>query len=90
MTNDQAQDMKAKLAATGLGFESINVFGAIRCNVHVKCVSRATASKWASVLSSVLKGAQVRTVATAWDAVENKGTNLLPTKRSGFLIAVAA
>lgn len=82
--------MKAKFETVGLGFESINVFGAIRCNVHVKCVSRDTAGKWAALLFQVFQGVKVSVTATVWDAVDNKGTNLLPTKRHGFLIAVAS
>lgn len=82
--------MQSKLAALGVPFETLVVFGRIRQNVHVKCVSHDTASKWASVLSQVFKGAKVTTVGTVWEAAENKGTNLRPTMRSGFLVAVAA
>lgn len=90
MTNQEAAAMKSKLSELGLAHESIKVFGAIRCNVHVVCVSRATAHKWASALATVFNGAKVNLVPTLWDAVENKGTCLLSTKRKGFLIAVAA
>lgn len=82
--------MEAKLKELGLGFESIQVFGVIRQNVHVKCVSRETAAKWAGVLAKVFKGAKVSTVPTSWEAKENNGTNLLPTMRKGFLVAVSA
>lgn len=84
------QAMEAKLKAAGLGFESIKVFGVIRQNVHITCVSRDTADKWALLLSGVFKGAKVALVPTVWDAATNKGTNLRPTKSSGFLVAVAA
>ena len=86
----QHEEMKAKLASLGLGFEKIHVFGAIRCNVHVQCISRDTASKWASVLGKVFAGAKVVVAPTVWDAVTNKGTCLRPTQRHGFLVAVAA
>lgn len=80
--------MKSKLENAGIAFEEITVFGAIRCNVHVKCLSRETAHKWSNLLVGVF-GAKPSMTATTWDAVENKGTNLLPTKRSGFLVAIA-
>lgn len=80
----------AKLKQTGIGYEDIKVFGAIRCNVHVTCVSRTTATKWAQLLATVFKGAKVSTTPTVWYAKKNKGTCLLPTVRKGFLIAVAA
>lgn len=83
-------EIKAKLAQAGIGYEKITVFGAIRCNVHIKCLSRGTADKWALLLAQVFKGAKVSIIGTMWDAKENKGSNLLPTKRRGFLIAVAA
>lgn len=83
-------EMEAKLKGLGIGFETIKVFGVIRQNVHVKCVSRETAAKWASVLAKVFKGAKVATVPTTWEAADNKGTNLLPTMRKGFMVAVAA
>jgi hypothetical protein len=82
--------MKVKLENAGIGYEEISVFGAIRCNVHIKCVSAETAEKWAILLSQVFSGAKVSTVKTVWDAKYNKGTTLLSTKRSGFLISVAA
>ncbi len=89
-TTEQNAAMQSKLTELGLPHESINVFGAVRCNVHVTCLSRTAATKWVLALSKVFAGAQVQTVATMWDAVENKGTNLLPTKRSGFRVSVAA
>jgi len=81
--------MKNKLAEAGIGYEEISVFGTIRCNVHIKCLSRVTADKWASLLSQVFKGERVTIIETVWDAKGNKGTCLLPTKRHVFLIAVA-
>jgi hypothetical protein len=82
--------MKQKLPRAGLGYESIDVFGAIRCNVHVKCVSRDTADRWAQLLGTIFKGARISLRPTAWEAAENKGTCLNPTRHQGFLIAVAA
>ena len=82
--------MRARLATAGLGHESISVFGAVRCNVHVRCIGRDTADKWAALLGSVFKGAKVYVGAHEWLASENKGTCLRPTKRRGYLVAVAA
>lgn len=91
MNQHQLNDaMEAKLKGAGLAFETIKVFGVIRQNVHIKCVSRDTANKWAMLLAQVFKGEKVTTVATSWEAKENKGTNLKPTLRNGFLVAVAA
>jgi hypothetical protein len=82
--------MQARLASAGLGYESISVFGAVRCNVHVRCVGRDTADKWARLLSTVFKGAKVYVGLHEWNAAENKGTCLRPTKRRGYLVAVTA
>jgi len=82
--------MQARLATAGLGHESISVFGAVRCNVHVRCIGRDTADKWAALLGAVFKGARVYVGPHEWPAAENKGTNLRPTKRRGYLVAVAA
>ena len=81
--------MQKRLETAGLGFESLKVFGAIRINVHVVCVSRETAEKWGRLLAQALH-AKPTIVPTTWDAAENKGTNLRPTKRAGYLIAIAA
>lgn len=82
--------MQAKLEQAGIGFESVKVFGVIRCNVHITCVSRDTAGKWAALLGQMFTGARVSLVPTVWEAAENKGTCLNPTIRKGFLVAVAA
>lgn len=83
------RQMQVKLEEVGIPAESIKVFGAIRCNVHVICVGRETAQKWASLLAQVFQ-TKVSLVDHCWNAVDNKGTSMLPTKRSGFLVAVAA
>jgi len=82
--------MQSKFESVGLGYETLKVFGALRCNVHVTCISRDTASEWAQLLSSVFKGSDVKVVPTVWEAKKNIGGNLNPTMRKGFLIAVAA
>lgn len=79
------EQIEQKLKSCGLAFEALKVFGAIRLNVHVKCVSHATAEKWASLLSAM--GGQVIVKKTVWEAKENKGTTMLPTVRQGFLVA---
>jgi hypothetical protein len=81
--------MQATLAQAGIPHESIKVFGVIRQNVHVVCLGRDTAQQWAQLLNSVFRGAKVSVLSHTWDAVENKGTQMLPTKRKGWLVAVA-
>ncbi len=81
------QAIKSKMEQAGIPHESIAVFGAIRLNVHVKCVGFDSANKWAQIISSALKGADVKVVKTTFEAKENKGTNLRPTMKSGYLIA---
>ena len=82
--------IQAKLEQAGIGFESIRVFGAARCNVHILCVSRDTADKWAILLNKVFTGSTAKVVSTAWDAAENKGTCLNHTVCKGYLIGIAA
>lgn len=81
--------MQSKLAEAGIPHESIKVFGVIRQHVYVTCLSRDTADKWAQLLNSVFRGAKVACVAHQWDAIENNGTQMRPTKRKGWLVAVA-
>lgn len=92
MTNrtEILEAMRTKLLSVGLGCETLKVFGAIRCNVHVTCVSRETADKWAQLLGQVFKGTRVSINPTVWNAAKNLGGNLNPTMCKGFLIAVAA
>lgn len=80
--------LRDKLLSLGIGCEALKVFGAIRCNVHVTCVSRDTADKWAQVFNIIFKGSKVSLTPTVWEAAKNIGGNLTPTMRSGFLIAV--
>ena len=89
-TTKQAKEaIKQTLENSGVAFEEITVFGAIRCNVHIVCASATTAAKWAAILASSFKGARVTTAKTKFEAKQNKGTCLLPTMRDGFLVAVA-
>ncbi len=83
------QAIREKLEQAGVPFESISVFGAIKLNVHVVCCGFDSANKWAQLISSALKGADVKIVKTSFEAKENKGTNLRKTMRDGFLIAAA-
>lgn len=83
------RQIQERLAAAGLGFESLNVFGVIRCNVHVVCVGRETAQKWADLLAQSFK-AKPTLVEHRWNAAENKNTSMRPTMRKGFLVAIAA
>lgn len=82
--------MQERFASLGLGYESLKVFGVLRINVHVICVSRTTAQQWVRALSAVFPGVKIACVPHVWAAVENKGTCLNQTMRRGFLIGVAA
>jgi hypothetical protein len=86
MTQDLKQAFQQKLAESGLGFETLKVFGSIRLNVHVTCTSRDTANKWAQLLAQVFKGSKPTLTPTLWEAKENKGGCLNQTIRNGYLI----
>ena len=86
MTSDLKQTFKQKLTESGLGFETLKVFGAIRLYVHVTCESRETANKWAQLLAQVFKGSKPTLTPTLWEAKENKSGSLSPTMRKGYLI----
>lgn len=81
--------MQKRLETAGIPFESVKVFGAIRCNVHVVCLGKDTANKWAILLGQVFRGSKVYVGDHEWRAVGNKGTVLRPTKRKGYIIAVS-
>ena len=89
-TADQLATMKDKLARAGIPHHDIKAFGAIRCNVHVRCIGHDTAQRWAHLLGKVFAGAPVRMVETMWEAAANHGTCLKPTMRRGWIVAVAA
>ena len=83
-------DMTAKLKEARIPYETIQVFGTTRCNVHIKCLSIDAAEKWSQLLSGAFKGATVHVADYSWNAAKNKGTSMLPTKRRGYLVAVLA
>lgn len=68
----------------------MKVFGTFRTNVHVLCVGRDTATRWAYALYTVFPDARVATSETSWNTKVNHGTCLLPSKVRGFLVTVAA
>lgn len=80
--------MEERLKATELPYEKINVFGVIRQNVHIKCMARETAQKWALLLNEIFPMGKVTVTNTSWDAIENKGTSMVKTKVSGFLVSI--
>lgn len=88
-TSELNNAMQAKLASLGFGFESLKVFGTIRQNVHVVCISRNTADKWAMTLATIFKGGKITCTPTTWEAAENKNTTLRPTMRKGWLVTAA-
>lgn len=86
MTIDEIKPrFEAELKKLPFGYESMTVFGTIRLNVHITCISEATARKWALALAKLGK---VSMVPTVWNAKENKGSSLLPTMRKGYLIGL--
>lgn len=80
------QKIKEKLEELNIAYEKIDVFGASRLNIHVACKSRNTADKWIVALSFAFKGAKIGVVKTSWEAKNNKGTCLLPTKIDGYRV----
>ncbi len=88
-TQELLQGMQRRLEQLGIPCHDIKVFGRIRMNVHVRCLSRDTASKWALVLGQVFSGNRVVCNPTTWNASGNKGTVMRPTMQQGWLVAVA-
>jgi hypothetical protein len=82
------QAIQTQLEKSGIGFEEIKVFGVLRCNVHVVCMSRETAQKWVSLLQQGFKGAKVTMSQHVFNAKQNKNTVLKPTVRKGFLVGM--
>jgi hypothetical protein len=89
MNTELLKKMQEKLEQAGIPFEELKVFGAIRCNVHVVCIGRETAQKWAQLLAQVF-GVKPYLGAHAWNAKVNRNTCMLPTLRKGFLVTIAA
>jgi hypothetical protein len=87
MNDDQKKQMREKLESLGIPFHEIKVFGAVLCNIHVKCESIEAAAKWALAISHILCGAKITSTKTVWPAVNNKFTATKPTMRQGFLVA---
>lgn len=85
--NEMHANMEAKMKAAGIAFESVKVFGAIATNVHVRCLGRDTADRWAALLAQVF-GKAPTIVETSWEAADNKGTCLRPTVRRGYLVVL--
>lgn len=82
------QLMRDKLAQLGIAHEEITVFGAERLNVHIVCVAHDTARRWLTVLNRIFPNGKIACVKHSWPAKQNKGTNLCPTIRDGYLIGV--
>jgi hypothetical protein len=83
-------EFKAKLEQLGFGAEEIKVFGAIGVNVHIVCIGRDTADKWTMALSQIFPGGKVACVPHAIYCKKNRGTNLKPSMRKGWLIGARA
>lgn len=85
---NELETFKDRLEHAGIGYDSIQVFGTIRTNIHIKCRSEKTAEEWRDLLSTILMKVQGRidVLKTIWEAQENKGTCLKPTCIKGYLI----
>lgn len=81
--------MESKLKGAGLAAESIKVFGATGTSVHIRCIGRDTAARWAALLAQVF-GKTPTVVESSWEAAENRATCLKPTMRRGYLVALIA
>lgn len=79
--------MESKLKSAGLAFESVKVFGAAGTCVHIRCIGRDTAARWAALLAQVF-GKPPTVVESSWEAAENRATCLKPTMRRGYLVAL--
>jgi hypothetical protein len=55
--------------------------------IHVRCLGRDTAQKWAALLAQIAGKAPV-IAPSAWEAKHNKNTVLKPTLINGYLVAV--
>ena len=85
--NELHARMESKLKAAGLASESIKVFGTSATCVHIRCIGRDTANRWAALLAQVF-GKAPTVAASSWEAAENRGTVLKPTMRRGYLVAL--
>lgn len=79
--------MESRLKSAGLAFESIKVFGSLGTCVHIRCIGRDTAARWAALLARVF-GKAPTVVESSWEATRNKGACLKPTMRRGYLVAL--
>lgn len=86
-TRSLHKKLESKLKDTGLAFESIKVFGTLGTCVHILCIGRDTADRWAMLLTQVF-GKAPTVVETSWQAADNKGTCLKPTLRHGYLVVL--
>lgn len=81
--------MESKLKAAGLASESVKVFGTSATCVHIRCIGRDTATRWAALLAQVF-GKAPTVAESSWEAAENRATCLKPTMRRGYLVALIA
>jgi len=86
---DQSHKDKIRQLLEGCGeqFDCVNVFGSVKCNIHVTCRSVETATKWSSILSEISQS-KVAMAKTRWPAYDNKSVSNEPTMINGYLVAV--
>lgn len=82
--NEQKLRMETLLKALEIPYKSMNILGAVNCNIHIECIGQDTAEKWNSVLHKFCS--RVKVVERFVHNKENKGTVLLPTVHKVFLI----
>ena len=78
-------EMQAKLKQLPIPSYEIKVFGVLGLNIHIIVEGPASRDRWVAVLSSICSK-----VVVADHMIYNKqnmGTNLQPSRRSGYLVA---
>ncbi|KRC36263.1 hypothetical protein [Acidovorax sp. Root219] len=88
LNQNDIQAFAHKLRSLGIPCEHLQVFGALRLNVHVTCRSRNTADRWTQVLATIEPG---RTITCTKTRIERKRFKADATQQShigGWLIAL--
>lgn len=70
--NELHKKLESKLKETGLAFESIKVFGTFSTCVHILCIGRDTADRWALLLTQVF-GKAPTVVESSWRRPRTRG-----------------
>lgn len=84
MKPEMLNAMKEKLQQIPLPYKSMEVFGAINCNIHIETLGEKTAEQWRSILVQFCR--KVKVVETFRHNKVNENTCLLPSRHKVFLI----